>query len=96
MNASELKSKIEAANPGNLYFSRDAMKTFGDTMANYGVRSAKVKTNWDANDNWSESNGLIVECWELYRKKPVKHDNQSSCFWSKSDFKKVFGEKVYD
>ena len=36
--ASQLKAVVEAAPDGSLYFTRDAMKSAGDTMRNYGVR----------------------------------------------------------
>ena len=45
MTPSELKAKYEAAHPDGLFFSRKAMKFFGDTMANYGVRDAG--THWE-------------------------------------------------
>jgi len=47
------------------------MRFFGDTMENYGVRSGIV-------------NG--IDCWELYRKKPVNYDLQSSHYFTKGDF----------
>jgi len=56
MNASELKYNVEKN--GSNFFSHSSMKFFGDTMKNYGVRSATV-TTWD---------GETVECWELYRR----------------------------
>jgi hypothetical protein len=38
MTSFEFKAAYEAANPGSFYFSRDTLRFFGDTMANYGVR----------------------------------------------------------
>lgn len=47
------------------------MQFFGDTMSNYSVRSACF-------------NG--IDCWELRRKKPVKHGLQTSRYFSKDSF----------
>lgn len=77
MKASELKAKVEAT--GSLFFTRKSMKFFGDTMANYGVRSAEITTY----------SGDKLEVWELYRKHPVKHGLKSSAYFTKDTFKKV-------
>ncbi len=77
MTPSELKEKVEAT--GSYFFTRDSMKFFGDTMSNYGVRSAVI-------DTWTESG---VECWELYRKRAVKHGNSKSAYFAKNDFRKI-------
>ncbi len=81
MTPSELKYKILEVNPDSHFFDRKAMKFFGDTMRNYGVRSANVKI----------FDGTIVECWELYRKKPVNNGLTTSHYISKITFKRVFG-----
>jgi hypothetical protein len=78
MNASELKYNVETKTTSN-FFSRSSMKFFGDTMRNYGVCSAEVKT-WD---------GEKVKVWELYRKHPVKHGLDSSAYFNKSTFERV-------
>lgn len=75
MNASELKYHV-----GGNFFSRSSMKFFGDTMKNYGVRSATITTYDDSN----------VECWELYRKHAVKHGLKSSAYFDKRDFSRRF------
>jgi len=31
------------------------------------------------------------DCWELYRKQPVKHGLQESAFFDKKDFHQIFG-----
>ena len=72
MNKSELKANVDAT--GSHFFERDSMKFFGDTMKNYGVRSASVDT---------------CECWELYRIHPVKHGNQKSAYFRKDTFERV-------
>ena len=79
MNASELKYHVETANPNSKFFSRENMRFAGDTMANYGVRSATV-------DTWFEEG---VDVWELYRKHPVKHGLQSSAYFCKETFRQV-------
>lgn len=88
MSPSELKYRIENTGEDNYFFDRKTMKFFGDTMKNYGVRSAQVKTNYDINGNWS-NDGLTVECWELYRKRAVKHGNKSSAYFAKADYRRV-------
>lgn len=80
MTPSELKYHVEQK--GSNFFSRDSMRFFGDTMKNYGVCSASVET-YDG----------IVECWELYRRRPVKHGLNSSAYFSKSDFSRVFPKR---
>ena len=78
MNASQLKEKVE--NTGSYFFSRGAMQFFGDTMRNYGVRTAVIETR--ERDN--------VVCWELWRKRPVKHGTQSSAYFDKETYKRVY------
>lgn len=81
MNAYELKDKVEAANEDGHYFTRCTMKFFGDTMRNYGVRSRPVEvTRYD---------GTTARCWELYRRKPVKHGMQASAFFDCETFIRV-------
>lgn len=89
MTPSELKYHIENTGRDSHYFDRKSMKFFGDTMANYGVRSTVVKSNYDAAGNWTNDTGVDVECWELYRKRPVKADNKTSAFFAKSDYRRV-------
>lgn len=75
MTPSQLKYEVSNRGETSHFFDRKTMKFFGDTMANYGVRSA-------------EKNG--VECWELYRKRPVKHGLDHSSFFRKSDFQIIY------
>jgi len=77
MNKTELKANVTAT--GSHFFDRDSMKFFGDTMKNYGVRSAQVET-------WTQG---IVDCWELYRIHPVKHGLKTSAYFRKDNFEKV-------
>ncbi len=88
---SDLKHHVTET--GSHFFTRENMKFSGDTRANYGLRSVNVQTNWDGQDNWTE-NGVIVECWELYRRRPVKHGLNSSHYFNKSNYEKVTGEEV--
>ena len=76
MTPSELKTNVLAHDPDSHYFDRKTMKFFGDTMRNYGVRKAEIE-------------GVAV--WELYRKRPVKHEQQNSAFFRVTDFQQVFG-----
>ncbi len=85
MTKSELKYNVE--NTGSHFFERSSMKFFGDTMKNYGVKSAKIKTNYDENDNYVDD-GLEIEVWELYRIHPVKHGLWSSSYFDKKTFER--------
>jgi len=80
MTASELKYQIEKSGNAPYYFTRDTMRFFGDTMRNYGVRSDVI---FDF-----EGNKHLV--WELYRIRPVKGNNQSSAYFEKETYKRVF------
>ena len=70
MTPSELKYQVECAGTCEYFFTRRTMKFFGDTMKNYGCRSAGG-------------------CWELYRKRPVKHGLIASKFFDKKTFESV-------
>ena len=88
MKPSDLK--YHASNNGNPhFFTRSTMAFFGDTMANYGVRSATVTTSEWVNDEPTER-VVTVECWELYRKRPVKHGLRSSAYFAKDTYKRIF------
>lgn len=80
MTASELKYKVEVHGNEPFFFTPKTMKFFGDTMRNYGVRSATI-------DTYSKKN---VECWELYRRQPVKHGLSDSAYFSKQTFERKF------
>lgn len=89
MNASQLKAHVEASGTSPYFFDKDTMKFWGDTMSNYGVRSAMVKSQYDAEGNWTDEDGVEVEVWELYRKRLVKNGLQSSAYFAKGSFKRV-------
>lgn len=76
--ASDLKYHVEQT--GSHFFERSSMKFFGDTMKNYGVRKTTVETHILGQ----------VEVYELYRRKPVKHGNQSSAYFNAFTFERVF------
>jgi len=90
MNASELKYHVENAGHDSYFFTRSSMKFFGDTMRNYGVRAATIRANYDSEGNYTNAEGVQLEVWELYRKRPVKHGLQASAFFDKQTFRKVF------
>ncbi len=81
MTPSELKLQLERRGTETHFFSRRNMAFSGDTMRNYGVRSAVIKTN---------SGEENVECWEVYRRHPVKHGLSSSAFFRKDDYTQTF------
>lgn len=90
MKPSDLKYNVKASNDESHYFDRSSMKFFGDTMANYGVRSAIVKSCYDAAGNFTVHEGQDVEVWELYRKRAVKHGLKDSVYFAKDDFRRVY------
>ena len=101
MTPSDLKYNVQINNTENHHFDRSSMKFFGDTMANYGVRSAVVNTNYNADGMWigehvgnvvGES-GVPVEVWELYRKRAVKYGLKDSVCFAKDTFKRVYPSK---
>ena len=76
MTPSELKYNVEKT--GSVFFTRDSMKFFGDTMKNYRVRAA-IKNN------------LFV--WELWRKNPVKHGLKKSAYFDQITFERVYSRE---
>ena len=74
--SSDLKYDVEHAGLSPEFFTRKTMKFFGDTMANYGVRQNTI------NDG--------VEVYELYRRRPVKHALQTSAYFDRTTFQRVF------
>ena len=90
MTPSELKYSVEKTRHDSLFFSGQNMKFAGDTMRNYGVRSADVVTNYDADGNYISGDSITVACWELYRKCPVKHGLKGSVYFCKTTFNRVF------
>jgi hypothetical protein len=89
MDASELKYQVENSGKESYFFDRKSMQFFGDTMRNYGVCSATILTSYDENDKYIED-GLLVEVWELFRRKAVKHGLKSSAYFDKKTFQRVY------
>jgi hypothetical protein len=83
MTASELKAKVEASGNESHFFTRATMRFFGDTMRNYGVRGpVEVETH-----------SGVVKAYELYRRRPVKHNNVSSTYFNAETFSRVFPKR---
>ena len=82
MNASELKTRVEAAGTSPYYFTRKTMRFAGDTMRNYGVRGPLPFIT-----NMGES----VQVYELFRRKPVKNGLRLSAFFRADTFARTFG-----
>ncbi len=81
MTPAELKAAVEAAGHEPHFFTRQTMRFFGDTMRNYGVRAKPVEvTRYD---------GSKATCWELYRKRPVKHGLCASAYFECGTFQRV-------
>jgi|TARA_B110001454_G_C12342398_1_gene276607 hypothetical protein len=72
---SDLKHLMEQ-DPDSKYFSRENMKFFGDTMANFGLRQPK---------DIEDINGDTRFAYELYRKRPVKAGLNSSSWFEIKD-----------
>lgn len=79
---SDLKWAMDTAGKSPHFFTRKSMRFFGDTMRNYGLRRVTIKNQM----------GETVECYELYRRKPVKHGLQSSTFFRVSDLTRTYLE----
>lgn len=81
MTPSELRARHEDAHPESLFFSRNNMAFAGDTMSNFAVSREPV--------TFTTYSGEPVTCWELRRKRPVKHGLQSSHYFCCETFRKV-------
>lgn len=74
MTPAELKYNVEQTD--SYFFTRKTMQFFGDTMKNYGVRAKTVIING-------------IECYELYRRKPVKHGLSKSAYFDCITYKRI-------
>ena len=83
MTKTELKNNVESN--GSHFFERSTMRFFGDTMANYYVPKNPVQVK--------QYDGNYTQCWELQRRKPVKHGLQSSAYFSCVNFERVHEAK---
>ena len=88
MTASKLKALYEsnARPPAGLFFCRENMRYWGDTMKNFGVRDGGFLRLYS---------GGVVEVWELYRKHGRGYNSAGHCaYFRKDDGQEVFGEIV--
>lgn len=84
MTASELKYHVEQAGHESHFFTRETMRFFGDRMANYGVRGPVTVQTYTG----------PAQAWELYRRRPVKHQNQESAYFHTETFARVFPVRI--
>jgi hypothetical protein len=70
---------------GSYFFDRSSMRFFGDTMANYYVPVNPVMVK--------RCSGEVVECWELQRRKPVKHGLCESSYFSVEAYSRVLPDR---
>lgn len=89
MTPSDLKYHVEQNGREPHFFTRQTMKFFGDTMRNYGVRSATIWSNHYSDGVYS-TDGVEREVWELFRRRPVKNGLSSSAYFDKNTFARVF------
>jgi len=76
MTPAELKSLYEENEEGRaLFFTRETMRFFGDTMTNYKVSRVTVI------DKYGEK-PTQQDAYKLFRKQPVKHGLDSPAFFS--------------
>lgn len=81
MTPSRLRDLHLELHPESHFFTRRTMAFFGDTMANYAVALEPV--------TFADYSGEPVTCWQLRRKRPVKHGLQSSAYFCVDTFRKV-------
>lgn len=86
MKVSELKALVNEHGHEPFFFSPKTMRVFGDTMSNYGVRSAVITVEYDANGNWMDGKTEAIEVWELYRKRAVNGNLRKSAYFDKQVF----------
>lgn len=86
MTASELKRQYELHNPNGKFFTGENMKFAGDTMSNYYVPADTCLVM-----NFS---GETFRCYELQRKKPVKHGLIKSAYFAIDTFKQIHANEV--
>lgn len=96
MSPSELKAAIESRGAESHFFTRKTMQFFGDTMRNFGVRAATVRTAYNAAGDYVGPDGIEVPAWELYRKHAVKHGLRSSHYFARDDFRQLYPVKETD
>lgn len=90
MNASELKYQVGQAGHDSHFFDRKTMQFFGDSMKNYGVRSAEIISQYNGAGEFVSKEGAPLQVWELYRRRAVKHGLKDSAYFDKATFRRVF------
>ena len=78
MDKTELKYNV--MDTGSFFFDRSSMRFFGDTMANYYVPAGTVKVT---------SYSGTYECYELQRRRAVKHGLSDSAYFDVNTFDRV-------
>ena len=80
----DLKHAVE--NTGSPFFDRSSMKFAGDSMSNYYV---PVKNGVAAVYSIDTYTRKGVQCYELQRKRPVKHGLQKPAYFDIETFARV-------
>ena len=92
MTPRELKCNVEQGHD-KFFFAREAMRFFGDTMRNYGVKdSGTIPYHYDDEGNNYSETPHTIEVWELYRKRPVNLGLTDSAYFDKRTYRRVFRE----
>lgn len=73
---------VKEANSDSHFFDDDAMRHFGDSMRNYGVRKVNAFVY-----NCKEIELRETPAYELYRRHTVKHGNQKSAYFCRKTYK---------
>lgn len=94
MTPSELKAQVESRGIESHFFDRETMKFFGDSMKNYGLRRVTIESEFSQDGKYVKG-GTTRDCWELYRKRPVKRGNRSSAFFDAVTFNQVYEIKPW-
>jgi hypothetical protein len=89
---SELKYAVEQAGHDSHFFDRDTLKFFGDTMKNYGVRAATVRSDYNPQGEYVKG-GAEFKAWELYRKRATSKGCTESAYFAADTFRRVFPTK---
>jgi hypothetical protein len=82
-NASDLKYHVEQAGHEPYFFTRREMAFFGDTMRNYGVKETTI----------TDIYGGHVKCYELFRRRAVKHGLKDSAYFDAEKFNRIFPKR---
>ena len=92
MTPSDLKYHVEQTGQEPHFFDRATMRFFGDTMRNFGVRRVTVSGYSDEiNPETGKYEIRKFDCWELYRKRAVKHGNRGSFYFRTDNFHRIHG-----